>query len=251
MTIFYFTSTGNSLYVAKRLGGNLLSIPQVLKSGKSIYNDDVTGIVYPCFFGGLPRIVKRFLDTVKIDASYIFAIMTYGSEQTNALDQMNKYCMAKGIRIDYMNTLLMVNNYLPMFKIEKELVKIPLREIEKTITVIINDVKNRKKIIPPTSFSNKFWGAVYSLGANKNIGENADKRLWVDNACGLCGVCKKVCPVNNITIINNVVFGHNCEGCLACIHHCPNKAIHIKGEKSSNRFRNENIQLDEIITANG
>ena len=30
MTIFYFTATGNSLAVAKRIGDNLISIPQVI-----------------------------------------------------------------------------------------------------------------------------------------------------------------------------------------------------------------------------
>ena len=32
MKIFYFTATGNSLYVAKRFGGELYSIPKVLKA---------------------------------------------------------------------------------------------------------------------------------------------------------------------------------------------------------------------------
>ena len=31
MTILYFTATGNSLAVAKRLGGTLLSIPQLIR----------------------------------------------------------------------------------------------------------------------------------------------------------------------------------------------------------------------------
>jgi len=32
MTIFYFTGTGNSLAIAKSIGGSLISIPQVLAS---------------------------------------------------------------------------------------------------------------------------------------------------------------------------------------------------------------------------
>lgn len=34
MKIFYFTGTGNSLYVAQQLGGELLSIPQVMKDDR-------------------------------------------------------------------------------------------------------------------------------------------------------------------------------------------------------------------------
>lgn len=29
MTVYYFTATGNCLYVAKRIGGTLLPIPQL------------------------------------------------------------------------------------------------------------------------------------------------------------------------------------------------------------------------------
>jgi len=35
MTVFYFTSTGNSLTVAKAIGGELISIPQVINSPKN------------------------------------------------------------------------------------------------------------------------------------------------------------------------------------------------------------------------
>lgn len=36
MTICYFTATGNSLYVAKRIGGTLLSIPKLMKENEII-----------------------------------------------------------------------------------------------------------------------------------------------------------------------------------------------------------------------
>ena len=57
MTIFYFTATGNSLAVAKRVGGELISIPKALKDGESGYEDDVIGFVFPDFDGSLPRIM--------------------------------------------------------------------------------------------------------------------------------------------------------------------------------------------------
>jgi ferredoxin len=280
MTVFYFTATGNSLYVAKKLGGKLVSIPQVLKSNNSIYKDDVIGIVYPCYAGGIPRIVKRFVDKVKIEADYTFAVMTYGNEHTSALhqmgkyvekqsvrsnyinfipivnnnypmfQQMGKYAEKQSIRFDYMNYILMVNNYLPMFKVEDEINKVPQKGIENAISAIAYDIKSKKSFIPLTSISNKFWGAVFRLNINKMTGGNADQRLIVDSACTLCGTCSKVCPVNNISVNDNLVFKHQCEGCLACIHHCPVGAIHINGEKSIKRFCNENIKLDEIIMAN-
>ena len=47
MKIFYFTATGNSLAVAKKLGGELISIPQV--KGKHTFRDDVIGVVFPTY----------------------------------------------------------------------------------------------------------------------------------------------------------------------------------------------------------
>ncbi len=58
MKTFYFTSTGNSMYVAKSIGGDLYSIPQMLKEGKDAFRDEVIGFVLPCYAFGVPRIVK-------------------------------------------------------------------------------------------------------------------------------------------------------------------------------------------------
>lgn len=60
MTIFYFTSTGNSLAAAKRIlssesGGTLISIPQVIDSPSLEYSDDVIGIVFPIYGLASPK----------------------------------------------------------------------------------------------------------------------------------------------------------------------------------------------------
>lgn len=54
MKIFYFTGTGNSLYVAQQLGGELLSIPQVMKDDRIEIQDEAVGIVCPIYAGDMP-----------------------------------------------------------------------------------------------------------------------------------------------------------------------------------------------------
>lgn len=45
--LFYFTGTGNSLYVAKGLERQPISIPQVMHREDLIFSDDRIGIVAP------------------------------------------------------------------------------------------------------------------------------------------------------------------------------------------------------------
>jgi Fe-S-cluster-containing hydrogenase component 2 len=60
-----------------------------------------------------------------------------------------------------------------------------------------------------------------------------------------------VCPANNISVDDGGVrFGDRCEVCYACIHNCPQGALHHPHERSAVRFRNERVKLKEIIDAN-
>lgn len=63
--MFYFTATGNSLYVAKRIGRELYSIPQVVKEGRYKFEDDVIGFVFPCHGFGMARLVSDFIKKAK------------------------------------------------------------------------------------------------------------------------------------------------------------------------------------------
>lgn len=42
----------------------------------------------------------------------------------------------------------------------------------------------------------------------------------------ICGECVKVCPLNNIQLIDGKpAWGKNCTHCMACINYCPTAAI--------------------------
>ena len=66
MKVFYFTATGNSLYVAKQLSEEIYSIPQLLKKydlgeEKLEFHDDVIGLVYPVYAWGHRELLKNLL----------------------------------------------------------------------------------------------------------------------------------------------------------------------------------------------
>ena len=72
MTVLYFTATGNSLFVARKIGGELLSIPKLVKEGKYEVKDDVVGLVCPTYCADVPRMVREYLAKATIEADYTF-----------------------------------------------------------------------------------------------------------------------------------------------------------------------------------
>jgi len=72
MKIFYFTATGNSLSVAKHIGGELISMVQVLKGDQREFIDEKIGFVFPVYGGSIPTVVEDFIKFVLIQSGLCF-----------------------------------------------------------------------------------------------------------------------------------------------------------------------------------
>ncbi|MDR1220394.1 MAG: EFR1 family ferrodoxin [Treponema sp.] len=250
MTVFYFTATGNSLYVAKTAGGKLYSIPQLLKDKQFNFEDDVVGFIFPIYGFGLPKIVQKFLENIKFKSTYTFAIGTYGNMHGPCMYNLAKYFIKKGWRLNYADTILMVDNYLPGFEINNQLNTVENKRIDKHLKEIVDNIKNKKNSIPAATIMERIFTAlVHSLVSKLLDGKSAQQYI-INEKCNKCGTCGKVCPTGNIEIRDKITFGNVCESCYGCVHICPQNAIHLRNEKSDIRFRNENITLQEIIQSN-
>ena len=104
MTVCYFTASDNCLYVAKRIGGVLLSIPQLMKQDRIEITDDAVGIVCPVYAVEMPMMVKEFLQKAKIKTEYFFFVYTYGMGYAEAFAHVELTCRAKGLKLDYIIT---------------------------------------------------------------------------------------------------------------------------------------------------
>lgn len=250
MKIFYFTGTGNSLFVAKEIGGELYSIPKMLKEKRFNFEDDVIGFVFPCYCFGLPRMVIEFLKKAKFKANYFFGVMTYGQIASSGLYHLEEVGKNSGIKFDYTNEILMVDNYLPLFDIETQLNIEEHKSIEDNLIKIANDISARKTLKIRKGIASIIISKIVH-STYKYFHDNNDKQFIVSDTCRACRVCERVCPKNNIVFENDrPKFLHKCDSCLACIHHCSKTAIHLKKEKSTKRFINKNINLEEIIESN-
>ena len=76
-----------------------------------------------------------------------------------------------------------------------------------------------------------------------------DKHFWVDEKCIKCGICERVCPVNNIRLVDKKPHWlHHCEQCFACLQWCPKEAIQYgRITRGRKRYQNPCIELKDVL----
>lgn len=119
--LFYFTATGNSLYVAKRLDPRCISIAQAVHDDPQPYQDAQIGIVCPVHAQQIPELVSTFLHDAYFDTPYFYMILTYGSHYGKAPQQAFELALRLGINPAYINAVMMADSFLPAADIEKEM----------------------------------------------------------------------------------------------------------------------------------
>ena len=263
MKILYFSATGNSLYIAKSIGGELNPIPQMVKEGTYEFTDEKIGIVFPLHAWSVPPYVVDFLKKATFNCEYLFAVVTYGIYSGAVAKHLSDIADEAGFRFSYIGRIKMVDNYLPTFDMEKEIAKEPKKKIELQLETVKSDITASKEGTLKENFLDKAamnymfrrGGKPFSKKRLKVhvVGEGIENYIYVEDSCIQCGVCASVCPVNNIKMNSKngkISLSDKCFMCFACIHNCPSNAIHIKGEVSNARFRNSNVTLKEIMHSN-
>ncbi|GHV35018.1 4Fe-4S ferredoxin [Spirochaetia bacterium] len=226
--IFYFTGTGNSLKIA-RMVSNKIGNCEIFSIGS---NQGITinkeyesiGFIYPVYYWGVPKCVKDFISSMTItnnEKTYVYAIASYGGFKGDGIKILNKLMLDNGIKLNYGKTIRLFSNYIINFNVPNDIKK-RLDKCDKKLESIIDSIQHKKtnSTGKPNGIVGKFYNKFIETVSQQ------DKYFNINSDCIGCGVCKEVCPVNNIEIVSNKPeFQHHCEQCLACLQFCPKHAI--------------------------
>ncbi len=246
--IIFFSATGNSKYVATRLGQalsqGLLSIPDCIRDGKLTFEDESIGIVSPTYDWGLPSIVREFLEQASFQTGYLYFVATYGTTP-GAVGAMAEKAIQKNT-INAYYSVRMVDTWTPIFDLSTpEKVAKYTKKTEEELDRIICAVKLRQKnrhmsprtpAIITSLFAQPLYDRKVRLTAN----------FCVEDSCVGCGLCAKKCPVQAIEMKDKkpVWVKNKCVACLGCLHRCPKFAIQYgKNTKKHGQYTNPNVKL--------
>ncbi len=250
--LFYFTGTGNSLYAARGIEPNPVSIPQAIHWEPLDFTADAIGVVCPVYGHEVPQMVREFLQKSKFHTDYFYMVLTYGNRHGGAAELAQKLCQDCGIQPAYINVLQMVDNWLPSFDmaVQEKLDK----GVDAHLEQIAADISARKRWIAPVTDMDRAAHREFLDRMAKLPPDAWQHLIRVTDRCVGCGICEKVCPSGSIRVVNGKAAHTpgSCQTCLSCVHNCPEKAIALTvPEKNPNaRYRNEHVKLSELIHAN-
>lgn len=242
--IFYYSGTGNSAYVAKKIaeitGDESIFLNQKIKmndvecvegNGRAIFS-------LPTYAWRIPRVVEEWIKKTEFrNVTDVWFIMNCGSEIGNAAKYNLQLCHEKGWKYHGTFQVIMPENYIAMFDAPddakaKQIIAKADPLIEQAAAIIRG---GRNFPAPRNKMQDRMMSSVvnpifYSMFVKANAFRVSDK-------CISCGKCEKLCPLNNIYLeAGKPVWGRNCTHCMACICYCPTEAIEY-GKKSVGKIR--------------
>jgi len=231
-TLFCYSPTGNSRYIAQRLAEALKETEIVtIPSATPVPISERVGIILPVIDGYPPEPVLTFIrevlnDTDLSDMKYLFCIHTYGRHPGYAPLITELALQEIGCVSSYQNSIRMPDTDITRHALpSNERIEKLRCEADGKLKEIVQDIEKEQIKV---SFKLPFAKLKYRhmMAITERMRHTTKEDFSVSMECDGCGACVSLCPTKNITLENGTVtFGDNCIGCLGCLLRCPKQAI--------------------------
>ncbi|MCH5231759.1 MAG: EFR1 family ferrodoxin [Muribaculaceae bacterium] len=261
--VIYFSGTGNSTFVATTIANflneKLQFLPTIEVNEMNLSEEERIIFVFPVYSWGVPPLVIRFIseigeekwERVKEKGIRVDCVMTCGDEVGLAPEMLQKSFRKFGITLDSVWSVIMPNNYvlLPGFNVDsKSIESKKLKACEGRILEISQAISRGERRVDVVRGSIPWLKTKLVFPLFKKWGIFPNKWHYT-NACIGCGQCAKICPMLNVSMIeNHPMWGKKCCSCLGCYHICPVHAVEYSNE--TKRKGQYIFPLKEIATKN-
>lgn len=234
--IVYFSGTGSTKKVAGQFADSFMKenveISNYEINSRNRYvpqKSDMLLLIYPVYACNAPKPIYEFIKTLPIHKgkkTVVISVSGGGEVTPNKACRLHtiKQLELKGYRVVYEKMIVMPSN---VFVATPEAISVRLLEVLPVkVEHIIHDLLSgvRRRVKP--DLLNRIIACAGELEKTRLGGELFGRNIKVNQNCSGCGICQKGCPMENITLRENVpVFGRKCAICLKCIYSCPRKAL--------------------------
>ncbi|MDO5040577.1 MAG: EFR1 family ferrodoxin [Peptoniphilus sp.] len=242
--ILYFSGTGNSKYIAKelahRLKDEVTDLFHMIKEHKemSFTSEKPYVLVCPTYGWRVPRFLSDFLKKAEFKGNRNFyVVMNCGSSIGSAEKYLREDLKDSKVVFKGLYEIVMPENYIMLFNLDSEeknaqTIEAAEQGISYAAEVIAcGESFNKKK----TSIIDDFLSGIVNDVFFKFMVK--DKKFYYTDKCNKCGLCAKVCILDNIEYVEGYPrWKGNCTHCAACISKCPRDAIEY-GRKTVGKKR--------------
>lgn len=241
--IFYYSGTGNTRWLAERLGEatgeRVIDITDVLDEPSATYRlaaEERLGFCFPVHGWRPPFLMRDFVRQLHMENAeghYVYAFATCGDDVGLAFEYLNRDLQAIGLRAHSVFSLIMPETHLfPLVNMldKPEVARQKKAAARETLQSLLPYIYNKVEGVRRVNESR--WPRINShvLGAYFLRRWVNDKPFRTDGArCRHCGLCARICQVKNIRQQGDALpqWLHNgrCTTCFSCYHHCPAHAI--------------------------
>ena len=258
--ILYFSGTGNSLAVARKIAEaiNDQVLPLTEAVQQDLTNEKRIGLVFPTYDFNMPPAVRTLVPRLKISKeAYVFAVTTCGAQAGNSLWTLRRLLRQKGIELAYAHKIRVPDNSAIAFGRNPNEQAWKFERFAFRLDRIIADIRGQKH-----EWHFAWWSLAGGIMGWSFL-ENGMLRTFhpvVNEAkCTGCKTCARVCPMENISIQQQsgltgkagqvAHIGDLCTICLACVHVCPQQAIRTNGQEArkERQYRHPDIKLKDLI----